>query len=290
MNFIVIFVALLLDQLLRPFEHLREHHRYEGVCAGWAGAVAERGEIFQILAAIVPGFLLGFVAGAIGWGLALISPFLAFAYGILVLLLCLGPRDLITQVSTYLKARAAGDKTLAAQAVRLLLGRDSRESPAKLGRQLAEATLEHAADRLFGVIFWFAFLGPLGAVLFRVADIMVVRARTDCPGGAYAHAAQALKSVLAWIPVHLLALTYALAGNFDETLQAIRNSYHEVKIHFLDPDFGVLAHAGRATLSVIKEDGNEEVAILHAAVDIIWRSVVIWLAVIGVVTLLGWLF
>ncbi len=290
MNFIVIFVALLLDQLLRPFEHLREHHRYEGVCAGWANVAAGWGRIPQVLAGIIPGFLLGFAAGAIGWGLALISPFFAFAYGILVLLLCLGPRDLITQVSTYLKARAAGDEALAAQAVRSLLGGSSQEDPAKLGRQVAEAALEHAADRLFAVIFWFALLGPLGAVLFRVADIMATRARVDCPGGAYARAVQALKSVLAWVPVHLLALTYALAGNFDETLQAIRNSYHDVKVHFLDPDFGVLAHAGRATLSAIKEDGNEEVAILHAAVDIIWRSVVIWLAVIGVVTLLGWLF
>ena len=66
-------------------------------------------------------------------------------------------------------------------------------------------------------------LGPVGAWLFRVSDLMRRRAVFECgrvaesgdevPG--YGDAVQAVHGVLAWIPARLLAVGYALSGSFE---------------------------------------------------------------------------
>lgn len=290
MNFIVIVVALLLDQVLRLVEHLRLHRWYEAPLAAWAGEVSGAGATLQLLAALVPSFALAFAAGAIAWGFDSASAVLGFIYAVLVMVFCLGPRNLNIEISSYLKSRAAGDDQGAAQSAALLLEGEPPEDPQEYGQALSEAALVRAGDWLFSVLFWFALLGPLGAVLFRSADVIAVRAAADRPGSSYALAAERLRLVMAWIPMHLLAFTYAIAGSFDEAMSEIRRSYRETTMHFLERGRVVVLCAGRAAVNGIAGGEKGEVELLHAAVDLIWRSVVIWLAVIGIITLLGWLF
>ena len=51
MNFIIILVSLLLDQIMRWFEHLRLHPWYEAPLARWAGAARTASTPAQALAA-----------------------------------------------------------------------------------------------------------------------------------------------------------------------------------------------------------------------------------------------
>lgn len=290
MNFIVIVAALLLDQVLRLFEHIRLHRWYEAPLASWAGGAVGTSATVELLAALAPSFAIAFVAGALAWGFSSANAVLGFIYAVLVLVLCLGPRNLNLEISAYLKARAAGDAAGAAQSAELLLGRKPPKDPQACAQALSEAALVRAGDWLFSVLFWFALLGPLGAVLFRSADIIAVRAAKDHPGSSYAHAAERLKLVMAWVPMHLLSFTYAIAGSFDEAMGDIRRSYRCTSMHFLDRGNDVVLCAGRVAVRGIADDEKDEVELLHAAVDLIWRGVVIWLAVIGIITLLGWLF
>jgi AmpE protein len=235
-------------------------------------------------------FLLAFVIGALGVGFGRASPFLGFVYGVLVLVLCLGPRNLTLEASAYLRARAAGDSRRAREIAAMLL---EEEPPADLsgaGEKVAEAVLARAGDYLFCVIFWFALLGPFGAVIYRSADTLAVRAGVDVPDSAYARYTLGLKRVLAWIPLHLLAMTYAVAGNFDEALSDIRRAWAETSTHFWERGGVVLAYAGRRAVRAVAGAASDEVELVHAAVDLIWRGFIIWLTVIGLVTLLGWLF
>lgn len=290
MNFVIIFVALLLDLVMRPFERLRLHRWYEKPLRGWAETMGNTGEPLQALAALLPSFALAFIAGAIAWGLVRLHPVIGFAYGVVVLVLCLGPRNLTVEASAYLKARAAGDSTLAREIAGALLEREPPEAMNNHSDLVAEAVLERAGDYLFSVLFWFALLGPLGAVLYRAADTLAVRAAADRPGTVYARVALRLALVMAWLPLHLLALTYAVAGNFDEAMRDIRSAWSETGRHFLDRGNAVLARAGRGALRGIAGGNADEVEMMHAAVDLIWRSVIIWLTIIGIITLLGWLF
>lgn len=290
MNFVIIFVALLLDLVMRPFERLRLHRWYEAPLASWARGAAGAGDLGQALGPLVLAFGLAFVAGALAWGFDRIHPVIAFAYGVVVLVLCLGPRNLTVEGASYLKARAAGDDKLAHAIAAALL---EAEPPADLSANselVASAVLERAGDYLFCVVFWFALLGPLGAVLYRAGDTIAVRAAVDRPGSLYARIALRLRLVMAWLPLHLLAVTYAVAGNFDETMRDVRKVWSEASQHFLDRGNAVLERAARGALRGVAGRGSDEVEMMHAAVDLIWRSIIIWLTVIGVITLLGWLF
>lgn len=290
MNFIIILVALLLDQVIRWFEHLRLHRWYEAPLARWAQAARTAGAPAQILAALAPVFVLAFVVGAIGVGLGRLNAFFAFIYGVLVLVLCLGPRNLTLEASAYLRARAAGDSRRSRAIAEMLLEREPPDDLSEAGEEVAEAVLARAGDYLFCVIFWFALLGPFGAVLYRSADTLAIRAAFDVPDSHYARWTMGLKRVLAWIPLHLLAMTYAVAGNFDEALSDIRRAWAETSTHFWERGSVVLAYAGRRAVRAVAGDATGEVELIHAAVDLIWRGFIIWLTVIGVITLLGWLF
>jgi AmpE protein len=289
-NFIIILVSLLLDQVMRWFEHVRLHPWYEIPLARWAAAARTATTPAQVLAALAPSFILAFVVGAVAWGLERISPVLGFLYGVLVLVLSLGPRNLTLQANAYLRARASGDRKRAQAIAALVLERDPPEDLSSAGGEIAEAVLERAGDYLFCVIFWFAVLGPLGAALYRAADTLAVRAAADAPDSAYADYTQSLKQVLAWIPLHLLALTYAVAGSFDEAMSDMRKAWRETGTHFWDRGNLVLAYAGRRAVHAVAGEATGEVELMHAAVDLIWRGFVIWLTVIGLITLLGWLF
>lgn len=290
MNFIVIVVALLLDQVLRPFEHLRAHRWYERPLAGWARQATAVGGAPAVLAALAPSFALAFAVGAVGWGLARANVVIGFVYAVVVLVASLGPRDLTTQVSAYLKARGGGDAEGARVAAHLILESEPPADPEVCSRAVVDAVLVRAGDRLFCVVFWFAVLGPLGAVLYRSADVLSVCGAADSPGSLYARATLRLKVVMAWIPLHLLAFTYAVAGSFDEAMSQIKRAYAETAQHFLERGSLAVAYAGHAAIRGIAGEDADEIAAMHSAVDLIWRGVVIWLTVIGVITLLGWIF
>ena len=269
---------------------MRLHPWYEVPLARWAGAARTAAKPAQALAALTPSFILAFVVGAVAWGLERLNPIFGFVYGVIVLVLSLGPRNLTLQANSYLRARASGDRKRARAIAELVLEREAPDDLSSAGGDIAEAVLERAGDYLFCVIFWFAVLGPLGAALYRVADTLAVRAGIDAPDSSYTDYAQSLKQVLAWIPLHLLALTYAVAGSFDEAMSDIRKAWRETGTHFWDRGNLVLAYAGRRAVRAVARDDASEVELMHAAVDLILRGFIIWLTVIGLITLFGWLF
>ena len=87
-------------------------------------------------------------------------------------------------------------------------------------REIASAAIEelfvHSHRQTFGVLFWFVLLGPAGAVLFRLASVLSLRWREASP--PFSAAAARIFHVLNWVPVRLTALTYAVAGNFEDAL------------------------------------------------------------------------
>lgn len=290
MNFIIILVSLMLDLIMRWFEHVRLHPWYEKLLARWAAAARTAAVPAQALAALAPSFVLAFAAGALAWGFHGINAFLGFVYGVVILVLSLGPRNLILQANAYLRARASGDRRQAREIAAIVLEHEPPEDLSHAGEAIAEAVLARAGDYLFCVVFWFAVLGPLGAVLYRVADTLAVRAAIDAPDSAYADYTQSLKQVLAWIPLHLLALTYAVAGSFDEAMKDIRQAWREAGTHFWDRGNLVLHYAGRRAVRAVAGGASGEVELMHAASDLILRGFIIWMTVIGLITLLDWRF
>ena len=93
-------------------------------------------------------------------------------FACLILLYSLGPEDLDQQISRFIEAREGDDQETADTIASKLLHEDPPASEPGLSQAVTESVLEQANSRLFAVIFWFLLLGPLGALLYRLATLL----------------------------------------------------------------------------------------------------------------------
>ena len=143
-----------------------------------------------------------------------------------MLLLSFGPRDLKDEVDDYVGALERNDRDeVTRRAKELLESTPALRGGASAREAVEEAIFVQANNRIFGVIFWFMVLGPAGAWLYRVSDLLRRRAafeaaRQGVPRmrGDLGSMLTDLHGILAWIPARLAALSYAVAGSFEDAV------------------------------------------------------------------------
>lgn len=286
MSFLVVLIGVIVDRLMPSLSEHRNDAWFQAAYhnlfrrlphdASWpAMAVAA-------VAVLVPAVITWFALWLV-WELA---PAVAYVLGLVVFIFMLGPRGLFTDLHAYIDALRTGNEEDAERIAGELLA--PRLLPATSGertRAVITRVLVLAGRRLFGVIFWYVLLGPAGAVLFRSSDIL--RHRADLDSAAVREAAQRFYGVLEWAPSRLLAGSYALAGSFDEAMAERRAYYAECEGRFFEINEDILACTGRGALA-FEHDGAGEVEELEAAANLLFRALVIWLAVLALLSLLGW--
>ena len=243
------------------------------------------------LALVVPLLVAGLLQVALDqplWG------FVGLLFDIVVLFWCWGPRDLDLDVAAILDAPDAASRRAAA--ARLYPpGVDASLD----GASLVEAVFRNAQRRWFGVLFWFCVLGPFGALLYRLS-VLAAEQDADALQQDTLQGARLWLSLLEWPVTQLIALALALVGNFDSVLSAWREE------NAFGLDSRLLPNAARA--SVRSEIADEvadytesgvpastalaevfgELPELRDAMNLAWRVLVLWLAVIALFVVAGW--
>jgi membrane protein required for beta-lactamase induction len=296
MSVLALLLALALERGLTHLFHLREPRWLDGYFDRAARALAGRprglalaGVLAALLLPVLPVALADRALGSHLFGL----PQLGFA--VLVLLMSLGPRDLRDEVDDYVDALGRGDREAAGRRAKELLESDAASRGAGLREAVEEAIFVQANNRIFGVILWFMLLGPAGAWLFRVSDLMRRRAAFESarrgglpePGGG---APALVHGLLAWIPARLAAVSYALAGSFEDAIGNWRIAVDRASRGLLDRTEDLLARVGRGSLQPSLagvEPERLDAATASGAWRIVARSAWIWLAVIGLLVLAG---
>ena len=250
-----------------------------------------RGRFGIALALAVPLLAVGLLQLALDqplWGLV------GLLFDIAVLVYCWGPRDLDVDVAQVLDAPDAASRRAAAE--RLF----PPGTPVRMdGASLVEAVFRNALRRWFGVLFWFCVLGPFGALLYRLAAL-AAEPDADLLPHATRDGTRAWLAILEWPVAQLMTLSLALVGNFDSVMAAWR-----------EPDAfalhgRLLANAARASVrSEIAEEVADytesgipaatalaeafgELPELRDAMSLAWRVLVLWLAVLALFVLAGW--
>jgi len=210
----------------------------------------------------------------------------SFSFALVALYYAWGPRDLDLDVDT---AVAATDPAARAEALAALGG------SAGSGHDGAVGTVMNAGlARWFGVLFWFVLLGAVGAVGYRLVCTL---ARDPAYAG---HLPQGQRTLLArlaqvldWPVAHLVTLALAVAADFDRVAQAWRDWHAVDREDALD--VGFVTHA---TIALVREaeaeDGQEGspdvVSIaLQQAMALCWRVLVVWLVVLALMVLAGFI-
>lgn len=280
MALISIILSLILDRMFRHMHDLRdlswfEHYSREvSSLTHLSNAVA--GIIMILLFPVICIALLQYYLS----GLLFSVPY--FLFGILALLFSLGPACLSSDVEAYLDARRLGDDDDALHYAGMLTDRAASISPDQQTNDVIRAIFHLANERIFSVLFWFVLLGPVGAVLYRLLTSI---GKLDLEKKPIAELAMRLHAIMAWLPCRMLAAGYALTGHFDGALHAFRSRPHETDIHRANYD--VLIATGLGALH--GQEITDEISRIHAARDLVMRATVVWIAVLALLTLGGWL-
>ena len=296
MNFIAFLVGLGIERLMSARLRIREPAWLLGYVRAALKGIA-RYPATSMLVAVVAALAPGLVATSL---LALppvaAHPVLRVLIASVVLFFSLGPRDLKQEVNEYRAALADGDAARAAALAAEILGHDAGQRRGPPLGSVAAAVFVQANNRLFGVLFWFALAGPLGALTFRVTDLLrreaIVRAeRPDATPEAVrvGERCQRLHGVIAFVPARLLALSYGIAGSFEESFTGWRGYLAAESDHFFDANDRLLLHAGQGALGARWEGAANEQERAGAALALTEAAFYVWLAVFALLTIPAWI-
>ncbi len=300
MNFVALLLGLGIERLLTNLFHLREFRwldpwidRVHGRLANASMAGAVAGICVYAFVAVLP---VALVAAMLS-GTLLQIPY--FVLAIVVLLLSLGPRDLITETNDYCAAVQDGREEDELRIIRALReGAAPPDSEARIDA-VRRAVFIQANNRIFAVVFWFILFGPTGAWLFRVIDLLrrrlayeYLRDDSVAEPTSFIRAVRTVHGVLAWPSAHLLILGYALAGSFEGGLAAWRAyaSRRARDFFVATNDLLDLVGNGSSSQQPLPDGTPPAVVRVREAMQLVIRTLwLIWAPVIALLTLSDWL-
>lgn len=293
MKLIALALGLILEHLATEILHLRELRWFDryydfGIAQARRASPWALYPVLILVLAVptLPVWLIsyGLQSPEILWDLA----YLIFA--VLVVFLCLGPRDLGNEVDEYCAALDRGDNETAR---RVLLEMSEAEHPRSSEIEVVEdAIFIQANNRIFGVIFWFVLLGPVGAWVFRVSDLLRRRAvfesiRDYEQSGHVLEGIEAIYGVLKWIPARLAMLGYMLSGSFDDAWNSWRSYEASESVPIDRRNDEIVSRVGKSAMTGFLDEPSNSSAAARNSMRLVTRTIFIWVTVIALMTIFG---
>lgn len=301
MSFFAILFALLIEQV-RPLGRHNWLHASARAWSRWGARNLDAGKpqhgwIAWGVVALVPA--LGVLA--VHWMLVAWVGFpFAVLWNVAVLYATLGFRQFSHHFTAIRDALEAGDEPLARQLLAQWRQIDAAQLPrSEIVRHVVEHSVLAAHRHVFGVLLWYSLLsafglGPAGAVFYRLSEFVSrywghVSPRHPQPASAaLQHAAARAWAVVDWLPARTTALAFAVVGSFEEAIDCWRNHAQR----FPGDNDGIVLAATSGALGVrlgtMPEPmpGREpESAHLRSVVGLVWRTVVLWMVLLALLTM-----
>jgi adenosylcobinamide-phosphate synthase len=306
MSFLSILFALLLEQA-RPLSEGNPVHLGVRVWVRWIVRNLDTSKYHHAwfawsIAVATPTVLVFGAHWLLVWSMGWIA---AAVWSITILYATLGFRQFSHHFTEIRDALVAGDEDVARQKLAQWMRIDVSALPrSEIVRHVIEHSVLSAHHHVFGVFAWYSLLaamglGPAGAVFYRIGGYFAQYAnRPPLPSStplspALRAAANAAWHVMDWVPTRITALGFAFVGSFEDAVDSWRQ--HEAQFPG-DNDGVVLAATAGAVnvkLGTKERPGTSQTpqpVHLRAVVGLVWRTVVMWmvfLALLSLARLLG---
>ena len=262
--------------------------------------------------------------GAIAWGLgaALPAAVLSLAYAVLlayqpllgfllaigVLYLTVGFRQFSHFFTEIQLALRAGELDEARRLLAQWRGRGGdRLGSGEVARLAIEQALVCSHRHVFGPLIWFAVLGPAGALFYRLCYVLDQQwgRRGEIEFGRFGDFARRAFEIIDWLPLRLTATAFAVVGDFEDAVHCWRTQ----AVRWPEAGTGILLASGAGALGVrlgmpvhdalteagdpgdrpelgLGEDADPD--FMQSTIVLVWRSLVLGLAVLALVWVSGW--
>jgi adenosylcobinamide-phosphate synthase len=324
MSFFAVLLALVIEQL-KPLPRRNWVHEALIDWVRWTGRNFDAGKdrhawVVWIITAVLPAL----AAAALYFATAEVSLLLALAWNVLVLYTTLGFRQFSHHFTDIRDALERGDEISARRLLAEWRHLDASELPrTELLRHVIEHSLLAAHRHVFGVFFWFVVLsslglGPAGAVFYRMAEFTsrywTFKSRTLAApvNERLMSLSQQLFRWIDYVPARLTAFGFAVVGNFEEAVSGWRRDAGL----WMHPNEGIILAAAAGAVGVqlggsaapgITPDRSKsfdtgsvdltgmaegttpglapQAGHLHSIVGLVWRSVVLWMLLLALLSL-----
>jgi adenosylcobinamide-phosphate synthase len=312
MSFSAILLALLLEQA-RPLTPGNPVHAALRAWVRWSSRNFDAGRpqhgwLAWGFAVAVPAL----ISLGIHWLLAFTLGWLAAVlWSVVVLYVTLGFRQFSHHFTGIRDALDAGDEEQAREFLAAWEQIDAHDLPrSEIVRHVIEHSVLAAHRHVFGVLAWFSVLAafglvPTGAVLYRLAEFVArywthqSKIHFQPVSAALQHVAASAWAVIDWLPARITAMGFAVVGSFEEAIDAWRAYAQRAEAN----NDGVILAATSGAINVRlagsrmrDADGESnadpspnrqepELAHLRSIVGLVWRSVVMWMVLLALLTL-----
>ncbi len=294
MNFFSILIALLLEQYRSVSSQARVFalfDRYASSLDDLFNSGERHHGIVAWFFAVIP-ILLAF--GTLNMLLSWLGVGFGWILDVLVLTLVLDFRSILNRLSTLQGDLRHDQRDRVAER----LGFPGPTSPelAELVARGIELAIIDIHTHLFGVLFWYCILpGPTGALLYlmamRLNRVWGLDTQTD-----FGHFSCTAFYWLDWLPLRMTALAFAIVGNFEDSLFCWRTqaSGNRATLRIvLASAAGALGIRLGDSSSSSRLYGGLDLGVgefpdmdhLRSAEGMIWRTLVLWLLIIALMTI-----
>lgn len=301
MSFFAILFALLIEQA-RPLKDANFLHTQVRIALSWAVRQLDTGQDSHArltwgVVVLVPAVITALVHWAlllwIGWIAAVV-------WNVAVLYLTLGFRQFSHHFTAIRDALDAGDEDSARSLLARWMQIDTADLPrSEIVRQVIAHSVLNAHRCVFGVFAWYSLLsglglGPAGAVVYRMAEYFSALAKRPASPDALL-LSPALRDYVAiwwhridWIPARLTAMGFAFVGSFEDAIDRWRK--FEAAVPGDNDGIVLSATAGAVHIGLTEVDGQNaapapRLGHLRAIVGLVWRTVVMWMVVLALLSL-----
>lgn len=211
---------------------------------------------------------------------------LSYLFALAILLNSIGPKFLNESLNAYVNALDTGDDVQARHCAAEMCKSTVSPDPVKDEEEIVGQIFVRANEGLYAVIFWFIVLGPFGAMLYRLVNIL--KTKHQDIHGVYADSVRQLNNILNWPAVRLFALGNALAGNMIEALEDWKknedNSFAVNEAVLVASGLGALQYYPETDKQTDDEDKSYWIRTTQALIN---RTLIIWLTILGLMTIGG---
>ena len=247
----------------------------------WAGTLP----LLAVLLPLVPVALLLWLSADVLLGL------LTLGLHLLVMVYCLPRVNLGLLTEDYLERWRRGNFEAACLHSETLvpgLFADTAGGYADMHARFMRFVLETSFRRVMAVLFWYSLMGPLGSLFYVLVQQLISQPVLLSEPDAR-RLVERLLAILEWVPVRLVAMAYALAGDFVAAFNRLRVRALEP----LDAEAGLdlLQDCARQALgldAVAHKDAEFAVraaAELEAIQALLQRTQIVWVVVLALAVL-----
>lgn len=263
--------------------------RGDGLFRRWVRQLADTSGAGRVVLAMLPPLVL---CALLAWLFShtLLGELPRLLFALVVLIYCLGPREFERDLESILAATDDVKREAAAQSLA-----DDGTTLSWTAPALGEAIVYAALRRRFAVLLWFFLLGPVGALLYRLAQTL---GRDDSLAldADSQRAADYVANALDWLPAQLLTFTLAFVGHWDAVIDAWKRWHIQASpTSWYQRGPGFLGAAAQADVMIDIEAGDgyaeehsnplDELRRLRGA---LLRALLAWLSVVALLVIGSW--